>query len=855
MALTKSQKDFMAGLDSKYGFPNGTMGAIAKIESSGNSEAKSGAGATGYFQLMPSALKDAGSPVDDARKLSFEQQAEIAANHLNNGFKRFGDIGTALAGYNAGNGRMGRVIDGKSTLPSETADYVQKFMQEGIIGDDSPAVQYAQSAKNGALRAPDLSGTANISSGIGSGVDWDSLLSGKSNNGSSGVDWDSVLSNQPKDLEQSAQPFKAEIPSSSAPSIGDYAFDAAKGLASGALNIGKTANALGASEFLDPGLKIVQKGLINSATSATNPSTGLGEFTEALAPYLVPGAGPIGAAVSGTLTNSIGGNTDSNGNVDWEKAAKQGVIEGGLNALLLGGLPLVRALRGRAAAEPSITPSAMGNADDISRLARTSEGRDEISRQAATITSEVADAAKLTGVDVNALTPGMRSGSRGIAQAEGALASTPGDVQIAHQKAFDEIKNKLQKSMSEFGAESGSASEKSASIKGRIINNLDDMRDAERAAWNDVRSTMPDAFGRMSNARATIQSEIRAGGANVTSDMKKLLSIDSGRGVTFDGMKSWRGKFADIEQKANRNGEVNAARVAGQIRSAITEDMKSMAQKGGFLDEWTKANDLSKARLTAQKEAESIFGRDLASDALVTKASSSLQNSSKAGVGDFHKMISSLPASERVNAVASTLDDAITHGIRGGKSDAAGMKNIANLLTSQNISAIGKYSPELARMAKAFGDLAKAAAKPQAYVEYTGRTRNVLEQLEQGLPKTAQVVFNSIGNSTSGAIVGATGGGFIGGAIGAVTGSVAKGVIEKIATSRSGRYAIEKAIQQAEIAVKQGASPEAMRAAERRFLSNKIAVKAIKDAIGSEAFDRMSRSGIVATLSGMSDNS
>ncbi|WP_440866956.1 hypothetical protein [Symbiopectobacterium purcellii] len=37
-----------------------------------------------------------------------------------------------------------------------------------------------------------------------------------------------------------------------------------------------------------------------------------------------------------------------------------------------------------------------------------------------------------------------------------------------------------------------------------------------------------------------------------------------------------------------------------------------MAQKGGFLDEWTKANDVSNARITAQKEAEGVFGKDLA---------------------------------------------------------------------------------------------------------------------------------------------------------------------------------------------------------------------------------------------------
>ncbi|MDT9071306.1 DNA transfer protein, partial [Escherichia coli] len=85
----------------------------------------------------------------------------------------------------------------------------------------------------------------------------------------------------------------------------------------------------------------------------------------------------------------------------------------------------------------------------------------------------VAKAAESAGIDINALTPGMRSGSRGIAQAEGALASTPGIVQDAHQAAFNEISSKLSRNLDEFGAASGTASEKSAAIKQRILQNLD----------------------------------------------------------------------------------------------------------------------------------------------------------------------------------------------------------------------------------------------------------------------------------------------------------------------------------------------------------------------------------------------
>ncbi len=82
---------------------------------------------------------------------------------------------------------------------------------------------------------------------------------------------------------------------------------------------------------------------------------------------------------------------------------------------------------------------------------------------------------------------------------------------------------------------------------------------------------------------------------------------------------------------------------------------------------------------------------------------------------------------------------------------------------------------------------------------------------------------------------------------------MAKGAIAKLSATRSGRYAIEKAVQEATKAVKVGASDGALAAAERRFMANKAAVKAIRDAIGSDEFNRLSRAGIVASLSGMNE--
>lgn len=245
----------------------------------------------------------------------------------------------------------------------------------------------------------------------------------------------------------------------------------------------------------------------------------------------------------------------------------------------------------------------------------------------------------------------------------------------------------------------------------------------------------------------------------------------------------------------------------------------------------------------------------MATDALITNGVKSLQSSSAKGLNGpagFHSMIRALPESERVPAISSMLQDAISHGVRGGKADAAGINHIAEILTPQNVKAISRYSSELGRIADAYGTLARAAVKPQQYIERTGRTANVLRDLDAGLSNVTSTVLNAIANSTSGAIVGGAGGGGVAGAAaGALVGAGLKGAVSKIATTRSGRYAIEKAVQEATKAVRTGGSKEALAAAERRFMANKAAVKAIRDTVGNEEFQRLARAGIVASLSGM----
>jgi membrane-bound lytic murein transglycosylase D len=127
---------------------------LAEVESTFNPSARSPVGAVGLFQFMPATAESFGlttSPVD--QRLDPELNAQAAARYLRQLYGRFQSWPLALAAYNAGQGRVNRLLrehqastfDGISAhLPTETQMYVPKVMatiarREGVDPDRLPA--------------------------------------------------------------------------------------------------------------------------------------------------------------------------------------------------------------------------------------------------------------------------------------------------------------------------------------------------------------------------------------------------------------------------------------------------------------------------------------------------------------------------------------------------------------------------------------------------------------------------------------------------------------------------------------------------------------------------------------------
>jgi len=109
---------------------------LAEVESSFNPRARSPAGAAGMFQLMPQTARDEQLslwPWDE--RFQPEKSARAAARRLHALHARYGNWELALAAYNAGEGRVDKLLKQRRTrsfeaiepfLPAETQLYVPR---------------------------------------------------------------------------------------------------------------------------------------------------------------------------------------------------------------------------------------------------------------------------------------------------------------------------------------------------------------------------------------------------------------------------------------------------------------------------------------------------------------------------------------------------------------------------------------------------------------------------------------------------------------------------------------------------------------------------------------------------------
>lgn len=493
--------------------------------------------------------------------------------------------------------------------------------------------------------------------------------------------------------------------------------------------------------------------------------------------------------------------------------------------------------------------------NEIVNAAKTSSGRESLNTAFSEVSPAVDDAARLTGVDINTLTPAQRSGNAGLQDVEGVLSSVAGPVRDAQEKGLKEITDRLQSDLKRLGAEGGTSSEKTSAIRSRVVGSLNAAEKQQEDAWKNLRNiTNPSAREKAANARSQMLADESLSRVDDIS-VKKFLA-ESKKPMTFEQMKEWRGELSDSIGSAIKAGKSNRARKIKLVRDALTEDMRVMSSKYGFLDDWEKANNLSKQFFSMRDSAMDAFGKSLDNDQLVKNLNSALRNAAENGLAPVHKIIRSLPEEERGVMLASALSRGVEKGSRGGESLGAGVKNIGEILTPQNVSAIRQYLPKEADLLSAYGELARNASAYLKKVEQTGRTATSLKELESGVSGVAGQILKASANRGLDLFIGvsaaSTAG--VGGAAIASGKYLLSRMIEKSIEKRSVKYVVEKALQEGVKAVRAGGSDAAIKAAEKRLMSNPNITKILKQELTPAEYQAIRSAGIISILTGMKDD-
>ncbi len=156
--FSKRSEKYLAyarGVFRSKGLPE-ELAYLAIVESGYNPVAKSGAGAAGAWQFMKYTGMKYGLNQDEWQdeRLDVYKATVAAADYLDKLHRQFGDWPTAIAAYNAGEGKMERAcqaagensffgvcakndkLDAKTRLKAETTQYVPRFLAVSCIMDN-----------------------------------------------------------------------------------------------------------------------------------------------------------------------------------------------------------------------------------------------------------------------------------------------------------------------------------------------------------------------------------------------------------------------------------------------------------------------------------------------------------------------------------------------------------------------------------------------------------------------------------------------------------------------------------------------------------------------------------------------
>jgi hypothetical protein len=122
--------DAVAEASRRFGVPEHWIRAVMRVESAGDRNAVSRAGAMGLMQVMPATYAELRRQLDlGPNPFDIRDNILAGAAYLRQMYDRYGAPGF-LAAYNAGPGRWESHLAGRRALPSETVNYLARLAPE-----------------------------------------------------------------------------------------------------------------------------------------------------------------------------------------------------------------------------------------------------------------------------------------------------------------------------------------------------------------------------------------------------------------------------------------------------------------------------------------------------------------------------------------------------------------------------------------------------------------------------------------------------------------------------------------------------------------------------------------------------
>lgn len=180
LTIKRANKYFpvMAPILRKAGVPEDLL-YLACVESYLNPRALSGAKAAGIWQFMPATAKQYGLEVNDEvdERYNLVKATEAAAKYLQAARDKYGDWMTAMASYNAGQGRISSELDQQAVdnaldlyLNDETSRYIFRILATKAIMQNPRAFGYELKAEQ--LYFPMEYDEVEVSTPVANWADW-----------------------------------------------------------------------------------------------------------------------------------------------------------------------------------------------------------------------------------------------------------------------------------------------------------------------------------------------------------------------------------------------------------------------------------------------------------------------------------------------------------------------------------------------------------------------------------------------------------------------------------------------------------------------------------------------------------